>query len=266
MIIELLALLVMLSVSAGCVPSNPPPPRPLPPAPGTAAPADPHGGYWSPPPARPTTPGQPAEPHGEYAEDEYPTQDYPERDHRADEYPVDPYRSDAEPAPSSAPGRAPPVQPGQPAQSRPAGRLAGILAAHNRHRAQHCAPPLVWSEAVAAAAQRWANTLRDNQCAFEHDTNSPYGENLAYFAPLGSSRAERVEAGWYDEVRSYDFSRPGFAFKTGHFTQIVWLGTTELGCAMAECRNAELWVCRYNPPGNVRGQYRTNVLPTSCRD
>jgi hypothetical protein len=27
----------------------------------------------------------------------------------------------------------------------------------------------------------------------------------------------------------------------------------------------DIWVCEYDPPGNVQGQYRQNVLPASCQ-
>jgi hypothetical protein len=27
----------------------------------------------------------------------------------------------------------------------------------------------------------------------------------------------------------------------------------------------DIYVCNYDPPGNVEGEYRNNVLPTSCQ-
>jgi hypothetical protein len=53
--------------------------------------------------------------------------------------------------------------------------------------------------------------------------------------------------------------------QTGHFTQLVWVGTQRLGCGVAQCADMDVWVCRYDPPGNVQGRYQDNVLPTSCR-
>jgi pathogenesis-related protein 1 len=36
---------------------------------------------------------------------------------------------------------------------------------------------------------------------------------------------------------------------------VVWKNTTEVGCAMAVCPDfIQVWVCSYNPPGNVSGQ------------
>ena len=44
--------------------------------------------------------------------------------------------------------------------------------------------------------------------------------------------------------------------------QMVWRGSSELGCAMTSCNGGQAFhVCRYNPPGNVQGQYAQNVFP-----
>ena len=40
----------------------------------------------------------------------------------------------------------------------------------------------------------------------------------------------------------------------GHYTQLVWKNTTEVGCAKVTCGNQTIWVCNYNPPGNYVGQ------------
>lgn len=138
-----------------------------------------------------------------------------------------------------------------------------IHAAHDRLRAMHCAPPMRWSERLASSAQAWADELVARGCAFEH-SRGPYGENLAA-GTAGHLDAEAVAQMWYREVADYDFARGGFSMQTGHFTQLVWVGTTELGCGQSTCNGLDVWVCQYGPPGNVEGQYRQNVLPTSCR-
>ena len=93
-----------------------------------------------------------------------------------------------------------------------------------------------------------------------------YGENLAFFSPVGIADPARVVGGWYAEAERYDFSRPGFSFEAGHFTQVVWVGTREVGCGVARCGDrAEIWVCNYGPPGNVQGEFERNVLPAGCR-
>jgi pathogenesis-related protein 1 len=134
-----------------------------------------------------------------------------------------------------------------------------LLDAHNRARAKQCAPPLVWSRALAASAQKWADHLRAQNCALQH-SGGPHGENLAA-GSQGFLDAAAVVAMWNDEGRLYK-KGGGFSMKTGHFTQLVWKSTKEVGCGRAQCPGLEVWVCQYDPPGNVEGQYGENV---GCR-
>ncbi len=179
------------------------------------------------------------------------------------------------PQPEANPGAGaeiPGIEPGsleEPAGSPPGAAPAGVpadmqslLAAHNDSRAEHCAPPLTWSAELAATAQDWANQLATG-CTFEHKPNNRFGENLAGGSP-GMLDGRAVTAMWYDEVAKYRFPDGGFSMETGHFTQVVWKGTTQIGCAKATC-SMDLWVCEYDAPGNMQGAYRANVLPTSCR-
>src|SRR3546814_16468334 len=40
----------------------------------------------------------------------------------------------------------------------------------------------------------------------------------------------------------------------GHYTQIIWHSTTDVGCAIAVSQSDEYLVCRYTTPGNVYGR------------
>jgi len=65
---------------------------------------------------------------------------------------------------------------------------------------------------------------------------------------------------WYDEKNLFDYSSGDFSPETGHFTQLVWLSTKELGCGLS-CKGDTCYSgCNYKPSGNVQGQYRENVL------
>ena len=141
---------------------------------------------------------------------------------------------------------------------------AAVVAAHNRVRAKHCAPPLSWSRKLAASAQAWASTIRDRGCALGHSGSATYGENLAA-GTSGMLDADSVVGMWYDELKKFNFRSGGFSMKTGHFTQVVWRGTREVGCGMSQCNGLDVWICQYSPPGNVEGQYRQNVQPLGCR-
>lgn len=53
----------------------------------------------------------------------------------------------------------------------------------------------------------------------------------------------------------------GFSMGTGHFTAMVWKATRRLGCAKGNCPGQNLWVCQYDPPGNMMGAFPQNVPP-----
>ncbi len=138
-----------------------------------------------------------------------------------------------------------------------------IVVAHNRVRAEHCAPPLTWSTELAAEATAWANQLAANGCAFQH-SQSDHGENLAA-GTSGALDADAVVAMWAREEEKYDYKRPAFSLKTGHFTQVVWKDTLAIGCGVATCAGKDTWVCNYDPPGNVEGDFALNVAPRGCK-
>jgi uncharacterized protein YkwD len=135
-----------------------------------------------------------------------------------------------------------------------------LLDAHNAARAKHCVPPLAWSGKLAAVAQQWANQLAKG-CTFGHSGGS-YGENLAA-GTTGYLDAAGAVAMWYGELANYDFKHPGFSMTTGHFTQLVWRATTAVGCGRSSCNGNDIWVCEYDPAGNVDGEYDANV-PRRC--
>ncbi len=138
------------------------------------------------------------------------------------------------------------------------------LQAHNNYRTLHGVSAVTWSETIAANAQIYADT-----CPSVH-SNSGYGENQAwasYNMGIGS-----IVQMWYDEEPNYDYNDPGFSSDTGHFTQVVWKATTEIGCAFATgCDSdwpymANAWVCQYNPPGNYISQFAENVFPPNSEN
>ncbi|MCI5139186.1 MAG: hypothetical protein D3922_12405, partial [Candidatus Electrothrix sp. AR1] len=56
-------------------------------------------------------------------------------------------------------------------------------------------------------------------------------------------------------VKYYDYATNSCHSVCGHYTQVVWRSTKEVGCGMASCNDkAQLWVCQYNPRGNMLGQ------------
>jgi hypothetical protein len=190
---------------------------------------------------------------------------------------------------------------------------AGIEAAlkgHNDARAAVGMPPLRWSAKLAADAQAYAD-----RCPQGHDSgllrSLGQGENLYWESPRGDSGSDAAVArraldpnarfqgrpgSWVAEKDDYDMRSHRCSGVCGHWTQIVWGTTTEVGCAIA-CRPRSVpmsaniapsfhlgrpyspnepeqrriiplnsmagmlvLVCRYTPAGNMMGErFNTNV-------
>jgi len=134
-----------------------------------------------------------------------------------------------------------------PSQSGLSQFASDALQAHNAERAKRNAAPLTWSEELAAAAKTWTD-----KCVFEHGGGKPLGagENLA----AGFSTITSAIQAWNDEAKDYT---PG---SYSHWTQVVWKGTTQVGCAMTQCDNIGAFsACEYLEHGNVIGQFDDNV-------
>jgi uncharacterized protein YkwD len=127
-----------------------------------------------------------------------------------------------------------------------------MLASHNAVRARVGIPSLAWSGRLATRSQDWADTLLARG-QFIHRPNSAYGENLFEITGAAASPAQVVGA-WAAESRNYDYTSGRCSGMCGHYTQIVWRDTKEVGCAVARGRGREVWVCNYDPPGNRAGR------------
>lgn len=140
-----------------------------------------------------------------------------------------------------------------PPSATPSSLSRDMLARHNAVRARVGMPPLAWSDRLAARSQDWADTLLARG-QFIHRPNSTYGENLFEITGAAASPAQVVDA-WAAESRNYDYISNRCSGVCGHYTQIVWGATKEVGCAVAQGSGREVWVCDYDPPGNWFGQW-----------
>ncbi|MFN6516412.1 MAG: CAP family protein [Nostoc sp. CreGUA01] len=150
---------------------------------------------------------------------------------------------------------------------------SAAVSKHNAYRATHKSPNLTISDSLNTSAQAWAETIASSG-NFDHSTNrNNVGENI-YASYSTESTVDPTTLGntavkeWYDEIKDYKYESPGFSSDTGHFTQVVWKGSTQLGCGAAQGTetiqgtkyNAFYVVCQYAPAGNVQGQFPDNVL------
>ena len=141
-----------------------------------------------------------------------------------------------------------------------------VLATHNDARRQVGVPDLTWSSDLADSAQSWAETLLERNQLVHSPADvlqsANMGENIAAYRTTGRSpsytAAGRAAQGWVDERLYYDYAanRCASGQRCGHYTQVVWADTTEVGCGMARSTDErqEVWVCHYSPGGNVVGQ------------
>lgn len=162
----------------------------------------------------------------------------------------------------------------QPAQAQTNGNIEGtVMQIHNNERASVNVPSLSWSDKLAADAQSYAEHLltlglgpRD---ILPHATGTGQGENLSWGTPGFYKVAEGVQQ-WADEKSNYkgtpisnDDFRPGVPM-IGHFTQMVWKDTKQVGCGTASSSTLEVLVCRYSPPGNFIGELPYNTGASSA--
>lgn len=132
------------------------------------------------------------------------------------------------------------------------GMQRDMLAAHNAVRSKVGVPPLAWSDELARAAQQWADRLIAEK-RFDHRPKSKFGENM--FEMRGAqATAAKVAERWAAEASNFDLKSNKCKGVCGHYTQMVWRDTKEVGCAVSRGGGREVWVCEYAPPGNYVGR------------
>ena len=148
-----------------------------------------------------------------------------------------------------------------------------ILNSTNYFRYLHPAQYLSHNASLASFAQSYSQ-----KCKWQHNPDLGkvgYGENLA----RGYGDTTSAVDAWGNEASLYSFSDSsytGFSEETGHFTQLVWRGTTSVGCGWTDCAGKNgldgvLLVCNYYPAGNIEAPsndggnvnifFRENVVP-----
>jgi pathogenesis-related protein 1 len=140
-----------------------------------------------------------------------------------------------------------------PAADAPSSMQEQMLDAQNAVRARVGLRPLVWSDKLAGIAQEWAGTLV-KEGSFRHRPDSPWGQNL--YAVMGTEfLPQQIVNGWAAEAKDFDYAanRCKEDRMCGHYTQLVWRETRQVGCAVARGGNREVWVCEYSPKGNYVG-------------
>uniref|UniRef100_A0A914UIB1 SCP domain-containing protein n=1 Tax=Plectus sambesii TaxID=2011161 RepID=A0A914UIB1_9BILA len=153
---------------------------------------------------------------------------------------------------------------------------------HNIVRSMHNVAPLTLNNTISTRAQRWSDELnrlpRSGMCIFHSGQG---GENIYYHWSTQTVSeqwlAEKAVVAFYEEIKQYNYNRPGFKVSTAHFTQMVWMATTQMGvgisrrrvkinhsgCGLKQRYDANLYfvVVQYEPHGNVifQDNFKKNV-------
>lgn len=137
---------------------------------------------------------------------------------------------------------------------------------HNWYRSIHHSPNLVWDSTLASAAQTAANKCKLQQSGAGYGENSLGANDIC--TDWNKCTADAIKL-YMSEENSYNYhdtfpdGLPSNFASVGHFTQVVWKGSSRLGCSWntVTCPNSgRYFYCEYSPNGNLRGTFPSNVL------
>lgn len=136
-----------------------------------------------------------------------------------------------------------------------------VLGLHNAARRAFGVPTISWNTQLASTARVYAERMAATNI-FAHDATPGrrklMGENL-WSGSRGVYSFEVMVGVMVEEGRLFrqgvfpNVSRTGHWHDIGHYTQIVWPTTTEVGCGLASNATTDYFVCRYAPTGNKDG-------------
>lgn len=154
---------------------------------------------------------------------------------------------------------------------------APVIRKVNIYRGRHGAKNISINADISKVAYEWAKELATNRNgSLIHSTNA-YGENLAsiYLKKNEIKKNGGIDPAvvtqkilsaidiWYNEVKLYNFSNPGFSMETGHFTALVWKNTEEFGVGVYKYKSWLIVCMNFYRAGNTIGKYKQNVFPAT---
>ena len=137
---------------------------------------------------------------------------------------------------------------------------ATLLALHNQTRAQFGSLPLKWDPQLASQAASYGPQLAKHGRPVHSSRvgRETSRENLQQALP--GTTPEKMVGVWIAERRHFmpgtfpNVSRTGNWLDVGHYTQMVWPTTINVGCAIHRGGPSDWLICRYSPPGNQDGK------------
>lgn len=143
-----------------------------------------------------------------------------------------------------------------------------VLETHNKYRNSHKVGTLKSNSELNKLAQDWADHLT-TAGGLSHSKNTyegkRIGENVASrWGSIGADYTGReVVDQWYAEENKYNYEKD-YQSEAGHFSQVVWKNTEEMGVGKAFGEDGRVYVVvNYYPAGNILRHFKENVLPLS---
>lgn len=157
---------------------------------------------------------------------------------------------------------------------------ADVLRVHNEKRVHYYLDAnLTYNMDLEKVAQVYADVLAKSG-KFEHDISNNrlngYGENLYAHSDHRALTVADAMPHWYDEEKplynyadgscSEDYYENGKKISCGHYTQVIWQDTREVGCATSKYLTGEMnggyvYVCKYKDAGNISSSSGTKLKP-----
>ncbi|GJJ71128.1 hypothetical protein EMPS_03478 [Entomortierella parvispora] len=129
-----------------------------------------------------------------------------------------------------------------------------ILPLINKKRAQHHSSPLTWNATLA----RMSAKRLQNQCMMpysqERDRRGVTYALITNVDKVAGPDISQAVSNWYDEGSFFNYNNPTRSSVYQYFVQMVWRGTTQIGCATRACNDKDNSVglfCIWDPAGNA---------------
>ena len=137
-----------------------------------------------------------------------------------------------------------------------------------------------WNSTLAEVAQRWADQCNvqqahDKNRRTQHYFKTDVGQNMAWQGnsvfPTSRNYTGLIQL-WYDEVKIYNPYTDNKGKEVGHYTQVIWGDTVEIGCGFvlfsAQGSYQQFLICNYGPAGNDEGElpytYTNGTVGSAC--
>ena len=141
--------------------------------------------------------------------------------------------------------------------------INSVLNFHNYFREKHNAEKLKFSPKLSQKAQlkllQLENDIFKYNSQDDDENDNEIGENLFITLEKDGNIIEKACECWYNEKNNYNFNLNKYQNGTGHFTQIIWKKTKEIGSGYLNKNGKIYFLVLYFPIGNELFKFKENI-------